>query len=216
MRKLGQIDVPRFGQWPHMAMPGQGQRRWSERLVTASSDPMNGFDRSRVQKNVQAGAHIESDPRPRQDVAKTLLLIDSVRLTRECLSHLLQSQLPEFEIAGFANENDARDFMTLRPDVVLLNIRSTRISDPALKEHISAVVAATHRSPILLLSDNIEAGEVNQAAEAGLAGVFPSDCGAPLLIAAIHLVVAGGQFYAPKVSPLQMGQLRLDNGVIRR
>jgi DNA-binding NarL/FixJ family response regulator len=85
-----------------------------------------------------------------------------------------------------------------------------------LKEHISAVVAATHRSPILLLSDNIEAGEVNQAAEAGLAGVFPSDCGAPLLIAAIHLVVAGGQFYAPKVSPLQMGQLRLDNGVIRR
>jgi DNA-binding NarL/FixJ family response regulator len=148
--------------------------------------------------------------------AKTLVLIDSVRLTRECLSHLLQSQLPEYEITGFANENDARDFIALQPDVVLLNIRSARISDPALKENISAVVAATRRSPVLLLLDNIEAAEANQAAEVGLAGVFPSDCGAPLLIAAIHLVVAGGHFYAPTVSPLQMDQIHLNNGVIRR
>jgi DNA-binding NarL/FixJ family response regulator len=132
--------------------------------------------------------------------AKMLVLIDGVRLTRECLSYLLQSQLPEFEIASFANETDARDFIALQPDVVLINIPSARISDPSLKDHISAIVAATHRSPVLLLLDNIEAAEANQASEVGLAGVFPSDCGAPLLIAAIHLVVAGGRFYAPKVS----------------
>jgi DNA-binding NarL/FixJ family response regulator len=141
----------------------------------------------------------------REQHAKALLLIDGVRLTRESLSRLLQSQLPKFGIAGFANENDAGDFMALRPDVVLLNIHSARISDPALKDHISAIRAAIHRAPVLLLSDNVEPGEAKQAAEAGLAGVFPSECSAPLLIAAIYLVVAGGQFYAPTVSPTQKG-----------
>jgi len=127
---------------------------------------------------------------------KSLILVDSVRLSRECLSHLLVSQLNEYDVLsmvhpGQAGETDAR------PDVVLLNARSARMADASLITDISTLFAVTHRAPILMLSEHLDAHEAVLASESGMAGLFPTACGAALLIAAIRLVAAGGQFFAP-------------------
>jgi len=142
------------------------------------------------------GAMIAADPSPHGRMSKSLLLVDALRLSRECLTHLLVSHLSEYDLltlahARLAGEGDPR------PDVVLLNARSAHIYDAALASEVSTLLALTHRAPILILSEHIDGHEGLLAGESGIAGLFPMACSAALLIAAIRLVAAGGQFYAP-------------------
>ncbi len=133
----------------------------------------------------------------RPQASKVLLLVDSVRLTRECLSHLLSTQLPNFEIVSVPQAQLAAESNGGRPDVVLLNVGSTRLADGSLLNDVATIAASTRRAPILLLSEHGEPSEEIQAAEFGMVGLFPLTFGVSLLIAAIHLVVAGGQFHIP-------------------
>jgi DNA-binding NarL/FixJ family response regulator len=151
----------------------------------------------------------------RATAAKALLLIDGVRLTRECLSHLLTAQLGDYEIISVAHAQQAGECSAIRPDVVLLNAGPARLTEGSLRDDIAAIFAATHDAPMLLLSEHGEASEESQAAECGLVGLFPSTFGVPLLVAAIHLVAAGGQFHIP-VTPTRRSQTRLEgNGATR-
>ncbi len=161
------------------------------------------------------GEEFSSALRSRAATAKGLLLIDSVRLTRECLSHLLTAQLMDFEIISFAHVREAGECGAFRPEVALLNIGSARLADPLVLGDIAAILEATRRAPILLLSEHGEAAEESRAAEAGVAGLFPSTCSVSLLIAAIHLVAAGGQFHIPS-APARFINSRLGgNGALR-
>jgi CheY-like chemotaxis protein len=207
----------RLESWSDVKMRGVSSFDALRRNSQSVSDPVAGVDRFRssdLRDSVALNA--DSDSSLRAASTKTLLLIDNVRLTRECLGHLLQSALTEYKIISLAHLDGASEPASLRADVVVMNVRSTRVGDNALRSEIVAVGAATHRAPILLLSDHAEADEARQAEEVGLAGVFPSNCSVPLLLAAIRLVVAGGQFYAPTVSPAQLGQLRIEDGTVRR
>jgi response regulator RpfG family c-di-GMP phosphodiesterase len=153
--------------------------------------------------------------RSRANATKALLLIDSVRLTRECLWHLLTAQLPDYEIISLANAQQARECGAVQPDVVLLNAGSARLAEGALVDDIATVFDATRRAPTLLLSEHGDSSEESQAAEFGLVGLFPSTLGVSLLVAAIHLVAAGGQFHIP-VAPTRYLQTRLEGNGARR
>jgi DNA-binding NarL/FixJ family response regulator len=133
----------------------------------------------------------------RSPATKALLLIDNVTLTRECLTHLLTTELKGFEIISVVHPQQAA-VCGVSPDVVLLKTRSKQRSDGTLRDDIALIASATHLAPVLLLSDDEDGAEAAEAAEYGVAGLFPSSCGVPLLIAAINLVVAGGQFRAPR------------------
>jgi response regulator RpfG family c-di-GMP phosphodiesterase len=151
----------------------------------------------------------------RANAAKALLLIDSVRLTRECLSHLLMSHLVDYEIISVAHAQQAGECGAFRPDVVLLNAGSARLTDSSLLDDITTIFAATRRAPTLLLSEHGEASEESQAAEFGLVGLFPSTFGVSLLVAAIQLVVAGGQFHIPVTSTRHLHSRLEGNGARR-
>ncbi len=151
----------------------------------------------------------------RANAAKVLLLIDSVRLTRECLSQLLMSQLADYEVITVAHAHQAGEIGAFRPDVVLLNVGSARLAEGPLLNDISTIFSATRRAPMLLLSEHGDPSEESQAAEYGTVGLFPSTYGVSLLIAAIHLVVAGGQFHIPSASLGHLHSRREGNGVRR-
>jgi DNA-binding NarL/FixJ family response regulator len=137
-------------------------------------------------------------PEPNRSAGHNLLLlVDSVRLTRECTSHLLAMHLANYEIVSIAHVHEVEDLGDLRPDVALFNVRSRRIVDDALLQDIVAILSATNHAPILLLSEYSNPAEASLAVEVGVAGLFPTNCGVALLIAAIQLVAAGGQFFAP-------------------
>jgi DNA-binding NarL/FixJ family response regulator len=153
---------------------------------------------------------------PRANAAKVLLLIDGVRLTRECLSQLLTAQLGDYEIVSVAHAQQAGECSAFRPDVVLFNAGSARLTDGSLLDDIATIFSATRRAPMLLLSEHGEASEENQAAEYGLVGLFPSTFGVSLLVAAIQLVAAGGQFHIPVTTPTRHSQTRLEGNGAKR
>jgi hypothetical protein len=137
---------------------------------------------------------------------KTLVLIDSVRLTRECLGYFLRSRLPQFEIQSFSYANNALSCLKRRPAVVVVNLQSALIGDNAAKAAIADVIGATRCPSVLALLDKTETPAAHQVTEAGAAGVLPNDCSASLLVAAIHLLIEGRRFLAPSVSPPPMNQ----------
>jgi CheY-like chemotaxis protein len=151
----------------------------------------------------------------RANATKVLMLVDSVRLTRECLTHLLTTQLGDFDVVSIAHAEQAAENSAFRPDVVLLNVGSARLAEGPLLNDIATIFAATRRAPMLLLSEHGEPAEESQAAEFGMVGLFPSTFGVSLLIAAIHLVVAGGQFHIP-VNPMRHLHSRLEGNGARR
>lgn len=144
----------------------------------------------RPQRDDAASAQSRSGP------TKTLLIVDNVRLSRESLTHVLTSELADFEIVSVAEPTQASQ-CAVSPDVVLLNARGVRSEYGALLNDIATIHAGAHRTPVLLLADEGNAGGASEVTGAGIASLFPSNWGVALLIAAINLVVAGGQFHAP-------------------
>jgi DNA-binding NarL/FixJ family response regulator len=148
------------------------------------------------------GFQERSDPRvvglaPR---TKSLVLIDGLRFTRECLADLLESELPQYQIISIASLDSSCEQLSLGPDVVLLNAHLAPIGDAALTSDMAAICRIAPDAPLLVLTDNSELTS-SLTAEAPPAGIFPFECGFPLLVAAIGLVAAGGQFYAPNAPP---------------
>jgi DNA-binding NarL/FixJ family response regulator len=132
--------------------------------------------------------------------ARTLALIDSVRLTRECLGYFLRSLLPQFEIQSFSRADTALCHLRKRPDVAVVHVHPALIGDCVADTDIAQVVSATHCPPVLALLDKAETPAAYQAAQAHAAGVLPNDCCASLFVAAIYLLIEGGRFSAPTIS----------------
>jgi DNA-binding NarL/FixJ family response regulator len=126
--------------------------------------------------------------------ARTLLLIDDVRLRRECLFHLLSAALPDFDVLAFATTQPPETWAAASPDVVLACERS---GDAEGELPIGEIVAAADGAPVLLLTETDSDDDAPAADEPGVAGRFPTTCGSDLLIAAIQLVLAGGRFQIP-------------------
>ena len=124
----------------------------------------------------------------------TLLLIDDVRLRRECLLHLLSAALPDFEVMAFATTQPPETWAAASPNVVLASARSSDI-DGGLP--IGEIVAAANGAPVLLLTESESDDEAPMVDGPGVAGRFPMACGSDLLVAAIQLVLAGGRFQIP-------------------
>jgi CheY-like chemotaxis protein len=120
---------------------------------------------------------------------RTLLLIDDVRLRRECLFHLLSAELPDFNVLAVAPAEPLETWTAASPDVILVNAPA---SGP---RQTGEIVAAANGAPVLLLTES--GGDAQAADEPGIAGRFPTACGTSLLIAAIQLVLAGGRFQIP-------------------
>jgi DNA-binding NarL/FixJ family response regulator len=123
---------------------------------------------------------------------RTLLLIDDVRLRRECLYHLLSAELPEFCVVTCGAAQPPETWTAARPEIILAREPS---GFPADGLPIGQIVAAANGAPVLLLTESDSGG--SEASEPGVAGRFPAVCGSDLLIAAIRLVLAGGRFQIP-------------------
>ena len=161
-------------------------------------------ERQRLATTVAAAPNDNGGPSPEPDEApasapahKSLLLVDGVRLRRECLIHLLSAELPDFEIVAVASARPAEVWRAARPNIVVVNAPPFGGLPVGEIEEIGAATTA----PVLLLSEAENGFSADQAAEFGVAGVFPATCGSSLLIAAIQLVLAGGRVQIPARPP---------------
>ncbi len=128
-----------------------------------------------------------------------VLLVDEMRLLRECLATLLEDSAPDLRVDSIGRCAEAAA-LSRKPDVVLLNLRSTSVGDPRFRTLSGEVAEVGLDAPILGLSDLCEpALAALEAIACGLRGWFPASLDPKLLVAAVRLVAAGGIFVPPAV-----------------
>ncbi len=134
-----------------------------------------------------------------------VLLVDDQGLFREALATLLglHSQL---EIVGEAGDGEAGVALaqTLRPDVVLMDLRMPGMSGVEATRRLRSLVPEAR---VLVLTTFEDDDEVLAAIEAGAAGYMLNASPAEKLVEAICTVMRGGSPLEPSVASKVMAEL---------
>ncbi|WP_110945687.1 response regulator [Streptomyces avicenniae] len=128
-----------------------------------------------------------------------VLIADDQMMVREGFSVLLGAQ-PDIEVAGEAvdGREAVEQAATLRPDVVLMDIRMPNLNGI---EATRAITAAPDGAPRVLVLTTFDLDEyVYQALRAGASGFLLKDASARQLAEGVRLVAAGEALLAPTVT----------------
>jgi DNA-binding NarL/FixJ family response regulator len=129
-----------------------------------------------------------------------ILLVDPTKLTRECLKLRLET-VQGFRIYAVGELAQTELPPGCAPQLVVCNIKKTRLHDPALAGLLFLVSQSLTRVPILVITDHDDAALTEAAVGLGVRGCIPISLGVERLIAAIALVYGGGIFRHPAELP---------------
>jgi DNA-binding NarL/FixJ family response regulator len=139
------------------------------------------------------GHTAEAEPEKARD--GLVLLIDPRVLDRECLAHSLSAQNSAMEIVAIGSSGEWRKSGDPRQrTAVLLIVGSRRISDFAVSGEIHDLVKEFEDTPVIVVADTDDLGQMLTALDSGARGYIPSNVGLGVAAEAIHLACAGGIF----------------------
>jgi DNA-binding NarL/FixJ family response regulator len=121
----------------------------------------------------------------------SVLLIDAMRLSRDCVGQALSTAAHDFDVVELMGSSEiARED---HPAVVVFNLHATPLSDTWASESIAEIRQRTE-APILVISSVGDEPSALRAVSGGLRGYVPASVDIGMLVAAIRLVLAGGTF----------------------
>lgn len=121
----------------------------------------------------------------------SLYLIDSMKLSRECIALALRKAARDLVVT---EASTCKSLFSSQPDIVLFNINGALVGDDWVMTSIAEIKKNFGHVPIILLSDVCDENAALRAVSAGLRGYVPTTEDVGMLVAAIHLVLAGGTF----------------------
>ena len=130
-----------------------------------------------------------------------ILLVDDQALVRAGFRMILDAE-PEMEVVGEASDGrDAIDQVrSLRPDVVLMDIRMPELDGLEASRRILADGVAGDEAPRILMLTTFDLDEyVYEALRAGASGFLLKDAPADELVHAVRVVAAGDALVSPSV-----------------
>jgi DNA-binding NarL/FixJ family response regulator len=139
-----------------------------------------------------------------------LLIVDDQPLIRRGLSMMLQAE-PGIEVVGQAADGlEAIDMaLTLRPDVVVMDLQMPRASGVVATREISARLPATR---VLVLTTYDEDDLVFEAIRAGARAYLLKDATEAELLATVRAVHRGESHLSPTIARKVMDQFRAFSG----
>ncbi len=124
-----------------------------------------------------------------------LAVVDARNLARECFVRTLEVSHPRLTIRGYRT---AAEWIAAadepRPLAVLFNIGSGLSSDPDFSEELRQLVEAARPTPVIVLGESEDLGEMIDAIDRGAGGYIPASIGIDVVIEATRLTAAGGMF----------------------
>jgi DNA-binding NarL/FixJ family response regulator len=133
--------------------------------------------------------------RPADDII-LVGLIDSVRLSRDCLIQALRTQSPELSMLPFGSVQECIDAARADLHMILYYSHHESSSQMAVLQRVQALRQAFPETPIVVLSDANVASQptsIRDAIKSGAQGFIPTaNTAMPAAIAAIRLVKDGG------------------------
>ncbi|MCM6775303.1 response regulator transcription factor [Nocardia sp. CDC159] len=135
-----------------------------------------------------------------------VLLADDHPVVRGGLAALLAAE-PDVEVAGEAGDGEQAVALalTLRPDVVLMDLRMPRLHGAAATARILAQLPETR---VLVLTTYDTDADIVRAVEAGAAGYLLKDTPRPELAAAVRAAARGETVLAPPIAAKLITRLR--------
>lgn len=132
-----------------------------------------------------------------QDI--TVLLLDDMLLTRECLALSINLCDRGVHVLTAASTSDARGMLRgdAVPDVILCNLGALAPSDADAAEKMSGIMASPRDTPVIVLSDREDGEAITEAFHRGVRGYISTSVGLSVALEAIRLVAAGGTFAPP-------------------
>ncbi|MCJ7997677.1 response regulator transcription factor [Rhizobium cremeum] len=129
------------------------------------------------------------------DAEEYILIIDPRALDRECLSRSLSIYNPAMNIvtAGSIEEWRKRH-MTDHPSAILLVFSSRKPTEADACDKIKAAAETFRQSPVIVIADSDDLGDILKAVECGARGYIPTSVNISVAAEAIALARAGGVF----------------------
>jgi len=119
-----------------------------------------------------------------------VVLIDPCPLTRECIRQMLAIKAPDFSVQASEAFTVADD-----PDLILLNLQSASVSNPAVVAQLEQIQKHHGTVPVVVMSTVDEPNVIHASlCRFNLRGYFPASYSAAIMIAALRLVIVGGTF----------------------
>lgn len=132
---------------------------------------------------------------PASESEKYILIIDPRALDRECLSRSLSIYNPAMNIVTTGSVEEWRKrHMSDQPSAVLLVFGSKKLTESGACEKITGVVDAFRQSPVIVIADSDDLGDILKAVESGACGYIPTSVNISVAAEAIALARAGGVF----------------------
>ena len=124
---------------------------------------------------------------------RTLLFLDTLRLTRDCLTETIGEQCPDLHVMGLHPRDFDAESLNADVALIILNLHDAPLSAAS---HLTLQGAdETAQPPILVITNKEESAASIEAMQDIIAGLVRSDARIELLMAAIRLVMAGGRYY---------------------
>jgi DNA-binding NarL/FixJ family response regulator len=143
-----------------------------------------------------------------------ILLVDDQALVRAGFRMILDAE-PEMEVVGEAADGrDAVDQVrSLRPDVVLMDIRMPELDGLEASRRILGDDVAGDDAPRILMLTTFDLDEyVYEALRAGASGFLLKDTPPEQLVAAIRVVAAGDALLSPSITRRVISEFVKGNG----
>jgi DNA-binding NarL/FixJ family response regulator len=133
-------------------------------------------------------------------VGLEVLVVDRRALWRQALTSALEAVWSEaiFRTANSYAVESTEDCTDVAAAVLLGGLGLAR--NPALREDLEWALLATQTTPILLLTDHVDAADVAAAIRAGARGYLASDVALPVVIQSLRLLMIGGTAF-PGIAP---------------
>lgn len=156
-----------------------------------------------------AGAH---DVSAHGEHERTLVVIDSRALDRECFAQSLRAHHLGMKVVPFRSMDEWRAEQDLHPPLgaIVLCVGGRKMTDAALVAEITQLTSECAATPVVVLADTDELSHILKALECGARGYIPTSVGIEVCIEAINLARAGGIF-VPASSVLAMRKV-FDSG----
>ena len=128
------------------------------------------------------GRRQEGGMRPRISV----LLVDPMRLMRDCMTQLLQSGAADIDVHSVASLENATAGPE-GPDIILINAMPKEAFLATVEQHVAQLWPGV---PVLVIYDEDGTLPQGELIRNGTAGVFPASLGVTVLIATIRVILA--------------------------
>lgn len=126
----------------------------------------------------------------------TVLLLDDVPLTRECLSLSINICDRGVRVLTATSVSDAAQLFQggTRPDVVLCNFTALDSTEALFASQVRDMVETFGSTPLIVLSDREDGGVIHEAFQCGAYGYISSAVDLSVALEAIRVVAAGDTF----------------------